>query len=453
MESREGIFPVSFAWGTAASAMQGDGAGEQSDWRIRERSGLSPVSGRGNNRRERYEEDFLRLAECGLRHFRTSLDWARLEPQKGMYNREAIEDVRQLLEAADRRGLTVWLDLHHFDLPAWFGRMGGFMEETAMPYWHRFVEFAAKELGSLAQFWIPIHEPFTYAACSHLLGRFPPGKKRMDKFNEMIIRVHQAHGDAYRILKTYLPAKARVGIAALVAPVSPCADNDIDRFGANFVDNLFNRVSFDAVKHGAVSVPGRGSVEVPLCRGAADFVGIDYFFRLTVGHDVVAGPSGFSELGTIEGMPRIATARPGEPLSEEGYGAAAAGLYDAIKQPAQSELELPIYITAAGIATTDEELRSRYLAGLFVSLQRAVSQGLDVRGCLLWSDVDGYEMNGGYNHHYGLCGFDPVTFERKPRPAANLVTRVTHERRVPEEFMPPPEPEAEPEPPSLIPEY
>jgi beta-glucosidase len=440
LESREGIFPTAFAWGAASSAAQSEGVSEHSDWRLRERSGAAPVSGRGNNKGQCYDEDFLRLADLGLLHFRTSLDWSRFEPQKGVYDREAIENCRRMLETAQRRGLTVWLSLHHVCLPAWFQKLGGFMEETARVYWHRFVEFAAKELGPLAEFWIPIHEPTAYAAGAYLLGRFPPGKQRMDKFNEMLIHVHQAHGEAYRILKTYLPSRAKVGMATLVVPVEPRTETDTDRFGADFVDGLVNRVSLDAIERGAVSVPGRGAVEVPLCKGAADFIGIDYFFRLIVGREAPRADLCFAELGRIEGMPAIRTGREGEARSEECYGIHALGLYAAIKRVNQAELGLPLYVTGAGVATGDEDLRVRYLAETVAALERALVQGLDVRGCLLTSDVDGYEWNRGYNAHYGLFGFDPQSFERRARPAAGLVARVTHERRLPKEHEPPPVP-------------
>ncbi len=426
------VFPASFVWGTATGATPAEGAGEGSDWRIRERSGLAPASGKGNDKLNRYDQDFLRLAELGIMHHRLSLEWSRIEPQKGMYDRAALDDYRMMMEAAERRGITLWVGLQQVSLPAWFAKLGGFLDEAATIYWHRYVELVAKELGSHARFWITLHEPAAYAAGSCLLGKYPPAWKRLDKFSDMLIGIHKAHGDAYRILKTYLPERARAGIAALIAPVEQAdPGSEPDRVSAEFVDGFINQAPLDAIKEGVVRVAGRGAIELPTCKGAADFFGIDYFFRLVAGGSARGGENCLAVLTEMEGMPGISTRREGEAVSEQGFGACPRGLYEAVKRVHHAGLNLPMYVTASGIATRDEDLRSRYVAACLAEVHGAIEQGLDVRGYFHWSDVDTYEWNQGFNAHYGLCGFDPLSMERTPRPVAALLSKAARDGRLP----------------------
>jgi len=422
-------FPASFVWGSASSSMQSEGASESSDWRIRERQGLAPESGRGNDKRRRFDEDFLLLAELGITHFRTSLDWSRIEPQRGVYNREAIEEIRIMMDGAKKRGITLWVELHHVVLPAWFAKIGGFMDDTAIVYWHRFVELVAKELGKLADFWIPVHQPAGYAAATNLLGLFPPARKRLDKYQEMLIRMHRAHGDAHRILKAYLPSTARVGMSMLVIPVYPAdPGNHSDEISAEFIDSFINLPGLDALREGTMSIPGKGAVEVPSCKDAADFIAADYFYRFIVGEGAAPGDNFLKELANLEGMPGIKSAEEGEEMTQDGVGAFPEGVYDAIKMV--SGAKLPIY-TTCGIATSDEDMRTAYIKRSMQSVHQTVEQGFEVKGCFYWCDVDCYEWNMGYNAHFGLFGFGK-DFERIKRPAADLLSQVARNHSLPE---------------------
>ncbi len=432
MTDKKSSFPKTFAWGVAAGGPQSDGVAEGSDWMIRERKGEAPESGQGNGRRTMFDRDMLRLAEAGIKDYKTSVDWSRIEPQKGVYDREAIEQYRAMMEAARRRGINIWITLHHVVLPAWFARMGGFADEAALMYWHRFVELMAKEFGRLAEFWIPVHEPVTYAAGSNLLGIYPPAKRRMDRFAEMVVRILRAHGDAYKILKTYLPPGARVGMSALVVPVSPMdPEHHPDVISSDFIDSMINRPPLEAVRAGVVSMPGKGAADVPSCLGSADFILLGYWFRFLAGRDAAPAECFLERLSGLEGMPGMQAHSSGEEKTEMDAGACPAGVYDSIKRVHGSGLNKPIYIST-GIPTRDEALRQRYLFHTLEKVREAISQGLDVQGFLYSSDVDSYEWDKGFDLHYGLWGFDPETFERQKRPAADLFSSAAKSAVLPE---------------------
>ena len=87
-------WPDGFLWGTGASSNQCEGASPASDWWDWERAGRAPVSGDGNGFASRYVEDFALLAELGLRHHRLSIEWARMEPERGRRDPKAVAHYR-----------------------------------------------------------------------------------------------------------------------------------------------------------------------------------------------------------------------------------------------------------------------------------------------------------------------------------------------------------------------
>ena len=83
----------------------------------------------GNDFGTRYSQDFALLAGLGLTHHRLSIEWARIEPNEGERDQSAITHYREILLAAKEAGIHPWVCLHHFSLPTWFARLGGFLIE------------------------------------------------------------------------------------------------------------------------------------------------------------------------------------------------------------------------------------------------------------------------------------------------------------------------------------
>ncbi len=122
-------FPDHFMWGTAASSTQAEGAAPAGTWARWEELGKAPRSGEGNGFATNYRNDFSMYAEYGLTHHRLSIEWARIEPREAKRDKQAIEHYTDMLTAARDAGIDIWVCLHHFSLPGWFGEdMAGFMD-------------------------------------------------------------------------------------------------------------------------------------------------------------------------------------------------------------------------------------------------------------------------------------------------------------------------------------
>ena len=67
-----------------------------------------------------YPDDLAGSPSTGSAHLRYTLEWARLEPENGRHDDEAIEHTRSSLGAARDAGVSVWACLHDGASPGWF---------------------------------------------------------------------------------------------------------------------------------------------------------------------------------------------------------------------------------------------------------------------------------------------------------------------------------------------
>lgn len=90
-----------------------------------------------------------------------------------------------------------------------------------------------------------------------------------------------------------------------------------------------------------------------------------------------------------------------------------------------SDAGLPVVITENGIATADDSQRIRFLASHLLEVQRAIEDGVDVRGYMYWSSFDNFEWAHGYAPTFGLIGIDrDDALRRVVRPSATLFGEV-----------------------------
>jgi beta-glucosidase len=66
-----------------------------------------------------YEKDFDLARSLGLNTFRIGIEWARIEPERGQWDQEAIEHYRKMISAMRERGLVPVISLNHATLPLW----------------------------------------------------------------------------------------------------------------------------------------------------------------------------------------------------------------------------------------------------------------------------------------------------------------------------------------------
>lgn len=368
-------FPKDFLWGAATSAYQVEGGIESADW-----SRFFPA-GKACDHYRLYEEDFDLLEELNLNAYRFSLEWSRLEPEPGGWDREEAAHYRAYLEDLKARGMKTMVTLHHFTTPLWMAEKGGW-ESREMP--KRFARFAARafsQYGDLVDFWLTINEPFSvYAPLSYLTGQWPPRKKNPLSFLKVVANQIRAHKKVYEALHP----EGRVGVVknnAFFKPVGKCPLNRaLARTGRYFANRFF----LDRI------------------RGHLDFIGLNYYFPCRISCLGFSGEKG--------------------PLSDIGWEVWPEGIYHVLKD--LGRYDLPVYITENGVADKKDRLRKDFVKKHLFWAHKAMEEGVDLRGYFYWSLLDNLEWDKGFGPRFGLAEVGYETMERELRDSARFYARV-----------------------------
>jgi beta-glucosidase len=400
--------PPSLLLGTATSATQIEGHCDTSDWARfsrepgRIKHGDTPDVACDSWRR--WREDVALQKELGMQAYRFGLEWARLEPKPGEFDRNALTEYRSMLGALRDAHIEPMVTLHHFTLPTWLADEGGVLASSFADRLARFARLAADALGDLCKLWVTINEPNVLAAHGYLLGVWPPGKKNPVLAFRAQRAMLDAHDAAYRALKDARGDAVHVGLAHHLRDVEPeRTSSTSDRAAVTLYERLFNDAFADAACR----------------RGTQDFFGINYYSRDLVRFSVRA----WRELFVGRRVPR------GAPVNDLGWEIYPAGLGHVIRKWAKRS-GLPVYVTENGLADAKDDRRGPFLVAHIAELARLAADGVDVRGYFHWSLLDNFEWAEGYEPRFGLVEVDVASGKRTPRKSAAVYAQIAKERRV-----------------------
>ena len=117
------------------------------------------------------------MASLGLKAYRFSIEWARIEPERGFFSQSAIEHYRDVLETCHEHGLTPIVALHHFSSPQWLMRLGGWRSSLVPELFAKYSEVVMKEIGHLMPYVLTMNEvnlPVMLKEIFSKIGFVPP---------------------------------------------------------------------------------------------------------------------------------------------------------------------------------------------------------------------------------------------------------------------------------------
>ena len=417
------VFPADFAWGVATSAHQVEGQNFNNQWhawecngRIKSRDRVGLACDWWRNA----EQDFDRARSLGINALRLSVEWSRIEPSPGQWDKAALARYREILKALHDRGIRPFVTLHHFTNPLWFEAKGAFLAPESVAIFQRFTQRVMSSLGELCSDWTTFNEPNVYSALGYFLGEFPPGKKgSFIQAARVTANLCRAHAAAYRTIHS-LQANANVGWAQHFVAFKPARpESAIDRWICDFIDRRFNNNFAETIQSGRSPFPlnrfGGGSLE--RVKDTCDYIGINYYSRLRAGFAPRSPKTAFFQL----------TVPPHKPQGDHGieipYGEAYPdGLRHAVERFAP--LKKPIYILENGVPDRDDRIRPWVLQSSIDQVRSLLADGVDIHGYFHWTLTDNFEWNEGWHLRFGLIELDPNTQARRLRPSAQVYSEL-----------------------------
>jgi beta-glucosidase len=429
-------FPDGFLWGASTASYQIEGAVREdgrgpSIWDVFSHTpGKTRHGDTGDIACDHYhhlDEDLDLLVLLGIRAYRFSVAWPRIQPDgRGAVNQRGLDHYRRVVDGLLARDITPMLTLYHWDLPQALQETGGWTNrETA----DRFAEYASivyRALGDRVPFWTTLNEPWCSAFVGHLEGRHAPGIQ--DEAAALAATHHLllAHGRAVQALRA-AGAGSGLGITLNLAWNVPASGLPADVAAARRVDGNQNRLFLDPLFRGSYPpdmlehyrpISDFGFVQegdLAAISSPLDFLGINYYER----HIVQANPQD-GERGAII-LP------PAGPLTAGGIGINPDGLCELLVRVSREYTDLPLYVTENGIAlhdylnpegeVTDVE-RAAYLEAHFRAAHEAIEQGVNLRGYVVWSFLDNFEWAEGYSMRFGLVYVEYASQRRVPKQSA-----------------------------------
>lgn len=425
-------FPQGFLWGTATSSHQVEGNNTNNDWWAFERQPGAiwhgDRSGLACDWWRNAERDFDLMAGMGHNAHRLSVEWSRIEPEKGTFDPAAIVRYREMLTGLRKRGIEPMVTLFHFTTPLWLAQEGGWSNPAVVGHFRRLVRHTVDQLGDLVTLWCPINEPAIYATLGYLFREHAPGAKSWRLCFRVLSHLLQAHAAAYRVIHE-LDASAQVGLAKATQIFDALEPSDWASVRlARLFDYLFNGLALRAVDDGRLRFPlGLGIRRHAPLVDSLDFLGVNYYSRQRVSLRQ-RGRGRLSLLHRSPGAEASDCGRQG-PYSE----VYPVGLYRVLKRVAA--LGKPIYVTENGLPDADDDQRPRFLLTHLSQVQRAMAEGVDVRGYYHWTLVDNFEWAEGWALRFGLVALDVETQTRIPRPSASLYTEIIRANAITREMV------------------
>lgn len=415
-------FPQHFLWGSATAAYQVEGNNVYSDFWAEEHADGSPYrdkSGDAVDHYRLYRQDIQLMAELGLKAYRFSIEWARIEPEQGQFSQEATDHYRDVLAACHEYGLTPIVTLHHFSSPQWLMRLGGWGDDRVTECFAAYTHWVISQLGE----WIPyvltfneVNLPIMLREVFSNIGVIPPVGIDAQTWAAPAWRESAAQlcGTTVEHYFTFHMISDEQSIARLKRTHRRA--REVIRSLRPDIQIGFSMALSD-VQH------VEGGEEVAKRKWQAYF---GTYADLTEGDDFFGLQNYTREVYDANGL--VAPA-PDAELTQMKYEFYPEALAEVIRKVA-SVLHIPIMITEHGVATDDDSRRVEYMRRGLGGVQQCLADGVDVRGYMYWSTFDNFEWNSGYSMTFGMIGVDRSTQERTIKDSARYLGSISRSHGV-----------------------
>lgn len=425
-------FAPGFLIGAATAAHQVEGNNRNNDcWAQEQMAHTSYVepSLDACDHYNRYEEDIRLMASAGLSAYRFSIEWARIEPQEGVFDAAAMQHYKDVIACCKTNGLEPIVTLHHFSSPVWLIRKGGWEAETTPTDFARYVRHVMEQVGDELHYVCTINEANMGVQVAAIAKRY---------MQQMMANMAKAQAAGANVDSG---VQMGLNMAKMMENQKAIAEESMQVFG------VAQPQCFTSPR------TERGDELVMEAHKAARAVIREVCPQTKVGltlslHDIQALPGGEENAQRewadefTHYLPVIAEddflgvqnytrtrydangslpAPEGAELTQMDYEFYPEAL-EYVLRKVHEDFKGDLIITENGIATANDTRRVEFIRCALAGVQNCVADGLPIKGYFYWSLMDNFEWQKGFAMQFGLIAVDRENGQtRTPKPSLSYL--------------------------------
>jgi beta-glucosidase len=450
-------FPPGFRWGAATAAYQIEGAVAEDGRGPSIWDTFSHQPGRVRNgdtgdvaadHYHRLSSDVALMAELGLRAYRFSIAWSRIQPAgSGPVNQAGVDFYSRLVDELLAHDIEPVVTLYHWDLPQALQDVGGWASRDTSARFGEYARAVGAALGDRVRTFATLNEPWCSAFLGHATGVHAPGITDLVTSLRAAHHLNLAHGLATSALRSAVPA-AQVSITLNLAVLRPASTAPEDLDATRSADAVANRIFLEPILAGRYPADLLTDTaeltdwsfvldgDLGAIAQRPDWLGVNYYTP-----ELIAAPRAGQDISRAAHDPDsagLASLWPGSrralslpqdgPYTDMGWRIEAPAFTELLRRVDRDYPGLPIEITENGAAFADaldrdgvvhDADRIDYLDQHLRAVHDAISAGVDVRGYFVWSLMDNFEWAWGYAKRFGIVHVDYDTLARTPKDSAH----------------------------------
>ena len=403
-------FPKSFIFGTAVASYQVEGGIYNNDWTHWENKNNSVCvepCGDACKHYEYLDDDIELLQELGIKAFRFSIEWSRIQPEKNVFNEDEIKYYVSKAKKLLSKNIMPIITFHHFTTPDWLAEYGYWASPKTTDAFVLYVSKMMEHLPPEVIYYNTINEPGIFSMFGYFSkAKFPPGIRNEKIFIAASENIINAHKKSLKVIKNK-NKKAKVG---MTHALHEWDDKDKSIFNKYLKYHLEDKFFFASDEDDFIGLQTysikRTSPNLIYRFFAAVLIKVPFFRNhlFPIFLDTFSGRNDY--------VPKSAR------KTKMGYEYRPEAIKYNLHRIHDKYPEKDIFITENGIATDNDAERIEFVKDVLKDIHQYKQKNDNVIGYLYWSLLDNFEWDLGYNMNFGLVELDRVTYERKPHKSA-----------------------------------
>ncbi|WP_340373488.1 glycoside hydrolase family 1 protein [Peribacillus sp. FSL E2-0218] len=441
IETMEVKVPENFILGAAASAWQTEGwSGKKESqdsyldlWYKNDKNvwhnGFGPAI--ATDFFNRYKEDIVHMKEIGLTHFRTSINWSRflIDYENAVIDEEYASYVDNVIDELIDNGVEPMICLEHYEVPATlFKTYGGWESKHVVELFVKYAKKVFSRYGAKVKHWFTFNEPIVIQTRVYLDALRYPYEQNTKKWMQWNFNKALATAKVVQLFKEHDYGKkygSKIGVILNPEVTYARSSAENDREAARIYDLFFNRVFLDPSikgeypqelftlmdKHKITFEHTSDELQI-IKENTVEYVGLNLYYP----HRIQARTAGWNECTPFHPSYYYEMFNlPGKKMNPfRGWEIYPKIMYDMAKRMQEEYGNIEWFIAENGMGVENEytfkdnqqiiqdDYRIEFIGEHLKWLIKAVDEGANCKGYMLWAFTDNVSPMNAFKNRYGL---------------------------------------------------